>query len=136
MGYTLRVQYKNHHYYGSEFYSSNILQSVFENNLLWENLKSHLIYVMGFPLSNTRAQKHEDVLDALIFRNHKGMKEFKPFFDKYWNRCATLVIYCNTSPMGKGVERFTPNPNKRDQARDNKWERQDCGQEALDSQSK
>ena len=40
-------------------------------------------YGVEFPLSKTfREDKLKDVLEALDFRNHKGVKKLKPFFEQ------------------------------------------------------
>ena len=67
--------------YGSEFKYIEVLEPLLRKHPLWNNLRTHLKYGVEFPLDRTtRQEKYQDVLEALKFGNHKGVKNFKSLF--------------------------------------------------------
>ena len=83
LGCALREQCNTPLKYGSEFRSVATLKPLLGNHPLWNNLSSHLKYGVEYPLARTsRKEKLEDVIHALEFGNHKGVKQFEPFFEE------------------------------------------------------
>ena len=83
LGCALKLQNNTPLKYGSEFRPVETLQPLLKNHPLWGNLSTHLKQGVEFPLRNTkRHEKLQDVMEALEFRNHKGVKKYASFFEE------------------------------------------------------
>ena len=69
--------------YGSEFKPVELLNLIFSNHPLWSRLESHPTSGCNYPLNDlTKEKEKQDLLEALEFRNHKGVKENPDLFKK------------------------------------------------------